>query len=147
MRLALLFLVFTAVPVFAAPVPKALKKPPVSLDGDWRWETQERNGQISPASQSDFRLWRVAGEAMTLIQEQGTSKDEPCRFVSESKDDSLRSFEYKVNSNGYHRRGVCELDGDTLRVAFSNNPATPPAAVKSTNDVSVYTFRRVTDTK
>src|SRR5438046_1611121 len=97
-RVALALFV-TALTAFAAPVPKALKKPPASVEGDWRWETQESNGRVSPASQGDFRLWRVVGETMTLIQEQGTSKDEPCRFVCEPKDDGLRSFEYKVNSN------------------------------------------------
>jgi hypothetical protein len=128
----------------AAPVPKALKPRVVSLDGDWRWETQESNGQVSPAPKSDFCLWRVAGDTLTLVQEQGMSRDEPCRFVGEPKEGGLRSFEYTVTNNGYNRRGVCEaVDADTLRVAFHSNPSTPPAEVKSGPQVTVYTFKRV----
>jgi uncharacterized protein (TIGR03067 family) len=144
------FLAFltVALPLAAAPVPKALVKKVARIDGDWRWESQDNNGNVSPAPKSDFCLWRVAGDTMTLIQEQGASKDEPCGFVCEPKGEGgLRSFEYKVRSNGYHRRGVCELDGDTLRVAFNSNSDSPPEAVKSGPSVSVYTFKRVTDTK
>lgn len=144
-RLAVLLL--CTAPLVAAPVPKALVKKAVSIEGDWLWESQDNNGKISPAPDSDFRLWRVAGDTMTLIQKDGKNKDEPCGLVCEPKGEGgLRSFEYKVRSNGYHRRGVCELDGDTLRVAFSGNE-TPPADLKSGPSVTVYTFKRVTDTK
>ncbi len=144
----LLALLALASPLLAAPVPKALVKKAVSVDGDWRWESQEQNGNVSPAPKSDFCLWRVAGDTMTLVQTQGTSKDEPCGLVCEPKGEGgLRSFEYKVRSNGYHRRGVCQVDGDTLRVAFGSNNDTPPVDLKSGPNVSVYTFKRVTDSK
>lgn len=145
---AITALLLLAVPLAAAPVPKTLVKKAASMDGDWVWESQENNGKVSPAPKSDFCLWRVAGDTMTLIQMQGTSKDEPCGLVCEPKGEGgLRSFEYKVRSNGYHRRGVCVLDGDTLKVAFSSSDANPPAEVKSGPSVSVYTFKRVTDTR
>jgi uncharacterized protein (TIGR03067 family) len=144
----LLVLAVLAAPLLAAPVPKALVKKATNIEGDWLWESQDNNGKVSPAPDSDFRLWRVAGDTMTLIQRQGTSKDEPCGLVCEPKGEGgLRSFEYKVRSNGYHRRGVCQVDGDTLRVAFGSNSDTPPADLKSGPNVSVYTFKRVTDTK
>ena len=89
---------------------------------------------------------------MQLVREGDATKEGvyPCRFVSELRDDGPRTFEYKVDQNGYHRRGVCELDGDTLRVAFGSTAADagkPPAAVKSSDSVTVYTFNRVPDTK
>ncbi|MCU0704312.1 MAG: hypothetical protein MUF18_10090 [Fimbriiglobus sp.] len=147
MRTLLALLVF-AFPLLAAPVPKALKAKPVSIDGDWRWETQEANGQVSPAPKGDYLLWRVAGDTMTLIRESGGPEGVyTCRFVSEERPDSPRTFEYKVDRNGYHRRGVCELDGDTLRVAFGDNSNIPPAEVKSGPKTSLYVFKRVIDTK
>jgi uncharacterized protein (TIGR03067 family) len=142
-----LLLFLLTLPLAAAPVPKALKKPAATLDGHWRWESQETNGQVSQAPASDYCLWQVAGDTMTLVNEKRTLKDEPCGFVSEVKGDGVRTFEYKVNSNGYHRRGVCELDGDTLRVAYTGDNAAPPPAVKSGPGVTVYTLRRVTDSK
>ena len=139
-RVAFALLLFAA-PLVAAPVPKALKKAPVTLDGSWRWETQENNGKVSPAPNGDFCLWRVAGDTMTLASEKGGMRDEPCKFVSETNADGVRTFDYTVNSNGYHRRGVCELDGDTLRVAWTTHdtPAVPNGVV--------YVFKRVTDSK
>ncbi|MFY7954053.1 MAG: hypothetical protein ACOVT5_16240 [Armatimonadaceae bacterium] len=143
----LLALLSLAAPLAAAPVPKALKKTPASLDGNWRWESQEKNGKVSQASPSDYCLWKVAGDTMTLVTEKGTMKDEPCGFASATNADGVRTFEYRVNSNGYHRRGVCELDGDTLRVAYTADNNVPPKAVKGEDGVTVYTFRRVTDSK
>lgn len=126
----------------AAPVPKANK--PATLDGDWKWESQERNGQVSPPPQGDFLLWRVEGDTMTLIDESGKLKEEPCEFVGEQSPDGPRKFEYKVKSNGHHCRGVCEVAGDTLRVAFGSDNAKPPGEVKSSGSVSVFTLKRVT---
>lgn len=151
MRPALALLLIAA-PLIAAPVPKALKRPPASLDGRWRVESHEENGRVMPPPKGDYNLWVVAGDTMQLVREGDTTKEGvyPCRFVSEPRDDGPRTFEYKVDSNGYHRRGVCELDGDTLRVAFGSTAdaaGQPPAAVKSGDGVTVYTFRRVTDTK
>ncbi len=144
---AFVALLLLALPLFAAPVPKALKKTPASLDGHWRWESQETNGKVSAAPPSDYCLWKVAGDTMTLSTEKGTMKDEPCQLVSATNADGVRAFEYKVNSNGYHRRGVCEVDGDTLRVAYKGDSKVPPPAVKGDKDVTVYVFKRVTDSK
>ena len=140
MRTLVALLLLTC-PLVAAPVPKALKKTPASLDGSWRWESQETNGKVSPSSKGDYCLWKVAGDTMTLSTEKGTMKDEPCKFVSATNADGVRAFEYTVNVNSYHRRGVCELDGDTLRVAWTTHDT--PAV---TNGV-VYVFKRVTDSK
>ncbi len=140
-------LLLFALPLAAAPVPKALKKAPASLEGNWRWESQETNGKVSPAPPSDYCLWKVAGDNMTLSTEKGTMKDEPCGLVSATNADGVRAFEYTVNSNGYHRRGVCEVDGDTLRVAYTHDNKVPPAAVKGDNGGVVYVFKRVIDSK
>jgi uncharacterized protein (TIGR03067 family) len=146
----LVALLLFAAPLLAAPVPKALKaKPPASLDGRWKMESQEANGKSGPPSERDYNTWVVAGDTMHLVRDGDATKEGvyPCRFVSDPRDDGPRTFEYKVDQNGYHRRGVCELDGDTLRVAFSGDANTRPAAVQSSDTVTVYTFKRVPDTK
>ncbi len=150
MRSALALLLF-AVPVFAAPVPKALKQAPATIEGGWRMQSQETGGRQNLPGKGDYNLWKVDGDTMTLIREDNAGKDGvyPCRFTSETNTDGVRTFEYKVDQNGYHRRGVCELNGDTLRIAFGTDNKTPPAAVKSEpgSGVTVYTFQRVTDSK
>ena len=150
-RTALALLVFAA-PLFAAPVPKALKKAPATIEGRWRLESQEANGRPTAPSKGDYNLWVVAGDTMQLVREGDATKEGvyPCLFVSQLRDDGPRTFEYKVDQNGYHRRGVCEVDGDTLRVAFgstADDAGKLPAAVKSSDSVTVYTFKRVPDTK
>jgi hypothetical protein len=104
---------------------------------------------VTTAPATDYLLWRVSGDTMQLVREGDTSKEGvyPCRLVSEAKEAGPRTFEYKVDANGYHRRGVCELDGDTLRVAFHSDSNTPPAEVKSGPKATVYTFKRNTATK
>jgi uncharacterized protein (TIGR03067 family) len=123
----------------AAPVPKGMKKQPPSLDGRWQWETQESDGKVSPASTTDYTLWVVDGDTMTLTRQKNGQKDEvPCGFVGDLADDGQRKFEYKVTSNGYHRRGVCELvDADTLKVAWS------PHDKPGVKNGLVYTFKRM----
>jgi uncharacterized protein (TIGR03067 family) len=142
---SLFALLLFALPLAAAPVPKAVKKSPATLEGHWRWESQETNGRVTAAPPSDYCLWKVAGDTMTLTSEQGKMKDEPCRFETATNGDGVRTFDYTVNSNGYHRRGVCELDGDTLRVAYTSDNKVPPAAVRGDNGVTIYVFKRVTD--
>lgn len=131
----------------AAPVPKAAKKN-ASLDGDWRIESHELNGKASPPPPKDYNLWKVAGDTLQLVREGDTTTEAvyPCKLVSEAKDGGPHTFEYTVNANGYHRRGVCEVDGDTLRVAFgstADDAGKPPTEVKSTEKVTVYVFKRV----
>ena len=125
----------------AAPVPKAVKKPVESLDGVWKIETEERDGQASPRASSDYNVWRVTGGQLVLVSAQ---RDEyTAALTSEELDGGLRSFEYTGAANGYHRRGVYQLDGDTLQIAFSLDPKTRPVKMTSENKGFVYTFKRV----
>jgi uncharacterized protein (TIGR03067 family) len=150
-RFVIIVTAFVSVTAVAAPVPKALKKPAVTIEGSWRMQSQESGGQPTPPNKGDYNLWVVDGGTMTLIREDNAGKEGvyPCRFTSETNGDGVRTFEYKVDQNGYHRRGVCELDGDTLRVAFGTDSKTPPKAVKGEggSGVTLYTFQRVTDSK
>lgn len=141
----LLALLLVAPALVAAPVPKAIKRTAATIDGDWRMESSEINGKMNPPPGRDYNLWKVQGDTMTLVRENDAAGAGayPCRFTSEQSGDGARTFEYTVDKNKYHRRGVCELDGDTLRVAFSSDAGTPPAEVKSGPNVTVYTFKRV----
>jgi hypothetical protein len=135
-RYALTLLVF-ALPLAAAPVPKSLKKPP-PLDGDWRWETEQVNGGPATPSDNGYNLWRVKGDTLQMIRESGAADERAssCLFTSVPREGGSRSFEYTVNSNGYHRRGLCEFDGDCLRVSWVAHDTGLPNGV-------VYTFKRV----
>ncbi len=146
MTRALAVLIVLATPVPAAPVPKGLKKPEAKLEGDWRLETEEQNGKVGQRSGS-HNLWRVTDGQMTLIAEnipQGQKKEYPTVLVSAAVDGgSLRTFDYTVVENKYQRNGVCELDGDTLRIAFGKDAKARPDKLTSENGGYLYTFKRV----
>ena len=133
----------------AAPVPKGIKKTPPSLDGDWRMESMEVNGKMNPPTPREYNIWKVKGEAMQLVREGDTTKEGvyPCRLVSNQPAEGLATFEYTVQQNSYNRRGVCELDGDTLRVAFEFDASKPPTDLKSGPKATVYTFKRLGEGK
>jgi uncharacterized protein (TIGR03067 family) len=145
----LCILLLSALPLVAAPVPKAVRKASASLDGSWRMVAAERNGKLDPPPEKDYNLWVVAGDTMQLVREKDDSKEGvyACQFISGVNEGGLRTFEYVVHANKHHRRGVCEQDGDTLRVAFSHDTDTPPAEVKGGKRVTVFHFQRVTDPK
>lgn len=130
----------------AAPVPKGLKKPQASLDGDWKLEAEERDGQAGQRSGS-HNLWRVTDGQMILIAEhgaQGQKAEYPTVLVTAPVEGgSLRTFDYTVVENKYQRNGVCEVDGDTLRVAFGKSPTARPDKLTSENGGYLYTFKRV----
>lgn len=128
----------------AAPVPKALKKP-ATLQGDWRIVGEERNGQPAPRGTSSTSLWRVSEGRLVLISEGRTGPDREFDGVLiTTPGDGTRpgAFEYTLHRNGYNRRGVFELDGDTLRVAFGKDPKTPPERLTSDASGYLYTFER-----
>lgn len=128
----------------AAPVPKAIKPPPPpALDGEWVLEREDRDGQLGVPPSSRYNRWRVAGGSLVLVADPSPQRDPLYRatLTSEPADAGPRPFEY-VGENGYHRRGVCELTADTLRVAFGKTPTEPPAAVTSEGGGYLYTFKR-----
>lgn len=137
-------LLATSIP--AAPVPKALVKPSANLEGDWRLETEERNGQPAPQRGSNHNLYRLTKDTLTLINEeiQGPTREYPGAFVTEPPSGGKPGvFEYILNVNNYRRCGVYELDGDTLRVSFSSQPTTRPDKLTSEGNGFLYTFKRV----
>jgi uncharacterized protein (TIGR03067 family) len=144
----LLFTAFAAAAALAAPVPKALKKD-APLDGRWVLDSQVADGTVAvlPDDQDE---WTVSGNTLTIEQKgrrRGVVRAVRCTLESALASAGPRTFEYKVTTNSYHRRGVCEVDGDTLRVAFSTGDSGPPGEVKSGAGVVLYTFRRLTDSQ
>jgi uncharacterized protein (TIGR03067 family) len=143
---ALALLIVLAVPAFAAPVPKGVKKKEVTLEGDWRLDTEERDGKVGQRTGS-HNLWRVTDGQMTLIAEnnpQGQKKEYPTALVTAAVDGtSLRTFDYTVLENKYQRNGVCAVDGDTLKIAFGKEPKTRPDKLTSEGGGYLYTFKRV----
>lgn len=130
----------------AAPVPKALVKPAANLEGDWRLESEERNGQPAAQRGSNHNLYRLTKDTLTLINENSNAADReyPGAFVTEPPSGGKPGvFEYTLNVNNYRRCGVYELDGDTLRVSFSKDPTARPEKLTSDGNGFLYTFKRV----
>jgi uncharacterized protein (TIGR03067 family) len=144
-RTALVMVMMGATAVVAAPVPKALKTKPPTLDAEWVLVSEERNGQVGQRS-SRYNRWRINGSELELVADPSPQRDPLYRatLTSEPGDgDRPRKFEY-IGENGYHRCGVCELDGDTLKIAFTKNPKTRPEKISSEGDGYMCLFKRVT---
>jgi uncharacterized protein (TIGR03067 family) len=144
-RAALLALALTTAAV-AAPVPKPLKAKPVSLNGEWEMVSEERDGTADVPRSSRYKSWRVSDGELVLMAEPGPQRDPVYRakLTSEPGEGGRPwTFEY-VGENGYHRRGVCELDGDTLKVSFAKDPKARPEKLTSEAGGYLYTFKRVT---
>jgi uncharacterized protein (TIGR03067 family) len=142
---ALMALLIAFAPGSAAPVPKGIKKS-ATLEGDWQLETEERNGQPTERRGSGHNLWRVKAGVLVLISEdpRKQSSEYPGTLFTElGTGDKPGVFEYTLHANGYHRCGVYDLAGDTLRVAFSKDPKARPPQLTSDGNGFLYTFKRV----
>ena len=143
--LAVAALAFAFTSAVAAPVPKGVKRA-ATLEGDWQLEAEERNGQPTQRLSSGHNLWRVTTGTLVLIADdpRKQSSEYPGALVTEpGSGDKPGVFEYTLHVNGYHRCGVYELTGDTLRVAFSKDPKTRPTQLTSEGNGFLYTFKRV----
>jgi uncharacterized protein (TIGR03067 family) len=143
--IALVFLCIAVGSVEAAPVPKGIKKS-ATLEGDWQLETEERDGQPTERRSSGHNLWRVKAGVLVLVADdpRKQSSEYPGTLVAEpGTGDQPGVFEYTLHTNGYHRCGVYELSGDTLRVAFSKDPKARPPQLTSDANGFLYTFKRV----
>ena len=145
---ALVVLLAVAGSGVAAPVPKALKAKPATLDGEWELTGEERDGNANAKRSSRYNRWQITGNVLVLMADPSPQRDPLYRATLDSKpaDGVPRTFEY-TGENGYHRRGVCEVDGDTLRVGFVPQGKEIPDNLELKNGLTVYELKRLKDDK
>lgn len=137
----------------AAPVPKAIKRPPAdSLDGTWELVEWESHGRKVNFVATTVR-WTIDGEALT-VERVDTTRPVPNptgpRQVNalvrpEGEDATARdylTFSPRGGCRGYP--GRFERAGDTLKFVYATR-GDRPAEARSDGNTVFYKFRRVPD--
>jgi hypothetical protein len=142
----LLFLLLSAVPALAAPVPKALKAK-ATTDGIWEWVGfNGHDGRINYAIPKPSYK-RIAGDRISGFKRSPADlTDESLAHHIRVRDDqqpNLRTYDI----DGAKYSAVVELDGDTLRLAYATDPQQAITECKPAAGVYYYEFKRVKDEK
>ena len=129
-----------AVPVFAAPVPKALKKsPPSKPDGVWVLAEFSSDGAPPAPRDSMARDWVFEGEYIhigaTALQRQ--AKGQPNFTIYDPDRPNLRKW--GTNMAAYE----LDADGDTLRACYAHDGRKVLTECKPEKGIHYYVFKRV----
>ena len=135
MRTAFALLMLSA-PLVAAPVPKALKKQPVSYDGKWKlvefWWGEEKG----VFRENMATVWTLEGEKM-YIGPKGANNVTHKLLISDPAKPNVRQFG-QIET----RPTLLELDGDTLKLCKSLSDAEVKECVPG-KGVNYYVFTRL----
>ena len=145
MRAALL-LVLLGGTLTAAPVPKALKAKPATADGVWVLVELNNDGRDTPIP-DHMRYCQVDGEQVlsgrNLSAETGCPDGDLGVFSLRGRDPDRPALRTLVIDSGWTYPAVLDLDGDTLRWAFSTDRERAITECKPGMEVSYYVFQRV----
>jgi uncharacterized protein (TIGR03067 family) len=145
-----LLVLLLAVPLVAAPVPKALKKKAPALDGTWKiveWYSGDTRMQLT-----DEVIWTVDGENLAV---EGKVKGAPDGFVPNATrtmrkpdDGPDNALDYTITptdgSRQSFRPAVYELDGDTFKICLTDSHNGPrPTECKPDGRTVMYVLKRV----
>lgn len=148
---AIAALLVLAVPLLAAPVPKALAKRPPSLTGTW--EVVEWYDDQIKMELGDGIVWTIDGEKLSAADKRGGV---PVGYAHNAtrtirrQEGQPNAVEYSIiysdGSSPDHRPAVIELDGDTLKLNLAMTTNVRPTECKPTNGTRLYVLKR-TDPK
>ena len=134
---ALVALLLFAVSAVAAPVPKALKKPPASPDGSWYLVSVVSNG-ADKSVENMGRDWVLGGENFLLGY-----KEMPNHAKHLAPNFTVRDPARPHLRLWYKELAVYEVDGDTLRVAYADDGRKELTECKPGPGIEYYVFERV----
>lgn len=142
----LVVLLLFALPVLAAPVPKALKAK-ATMDGVWEWvEFNGNDGQMRyTIPKPTYR--RIDGDRISIgkqsVEELAREESRHTLHIRDENQPHLRTYD----TGGSKYSAVVELDGDTLRWCFALDPSVTITECKPANGVYYYVFKRVKEEK
>ena len=141
MTRALPLLLLFAVPLTAAPVPKAVKKADDAtlILGRWESVTVQYDGRPGTAG----AVFRFADDGKGGVVPPGQKAEVPATFTLDPNDTPKR-LEWALNGPA-KSVATYELDGDTLKLAFG--AATRPPKAAPGPGVSYYELKRVKEDK
>ena len=124
-----------AVPlVFAAPVPKELKKDTPALNGSWKVTGLTFNGAALGGLNNS--VWTFDGDSLTVGNGNGGAT--PARTIKTDPTASPKHFEFDGRGNTL---GIYEIKGDALTIAIGQQRGARPTEFAGP-DLIVYTFAR-----
>lgn len=150
-RFALLAAAFVSTAVVAAPVPKDLKKKPVSLDGTWEVVEYHANGN---KVNSTAIKWVIDGQNLSIersnVKGGGAIRVATVTYTLVKPDGgATNALDYTFNyTNGVTpprtMPGIFEADGDTLKFCWTNaaNGERPKECAPAQGNL-MYVFKRV----
>ena len=137
----LLAVLLLAVPVFAAPVPKALKKaPPAKPDGVWVLTEFSSDGAALAPNPGMVRDWVFEGEHVHVgakVEPAHGAKGPPNFTVFDPDRPNLRKW--GTNMAAYE----LNADGDTLRACYAHDGRKELTECKPDKGIHYYVFTRV----
>ena len=137
--LAIALLCFTA-PLYAAPVPKEVKKEQ-KLEGTWQVTGLVTNGQDSAQGTS---YWTIDAEGGLFLHSEPTAPSGQTARIRMKYDPSTKAVEYTdVNPPNRNYPGLYEISDDVLKISFTLTDQTRPKAVVGGQDLNLWTFKRV----
>ena len=149
--LRLITLLLFALPLAAAPVPKAVKK----ATADGVWEVTEWSSRGRAVNSTLTVRWTIDGETLA-IERTSTNpgvivrppQNPPAYTLAKADKDDPTAVDYSATYPGGERvvkyPGRMEVDGDTLRFCFDvSGTGTRPAECKAGDTVTYYVFKRV----
>ncbi len=145
---SLVVLVALAVPLAAAPVPKAVKGKAFDLDG--KWETSERVNKGQEVKEP--WVWEISGEQLTpcgKVPGGGLRPTFSGATTSFVRPDPAKAdeFDYRYKSGGQEMtyRGRVSWEGDEWVFCFGESGGERPTEVKAGKDVYYLRFKRMSD--
>jgi hypothetical protein len=131
-------LLVLALPVLAAPVPKALKK--AACDGTWKLVEYWSNSEQQTITKNMYVEWTLEGEALYIGPKGGTNTHWYLP-IPDPTNPSVRRI-YQVN-DGNTQAARVEVDGDTLKFCIGKNGQSELTECAVAKGVSYYLFTRV----
>jgi len=134
----LLFLLVLAVPLFAAPVPKAVKKANASPDGHWYLIEFSADGNVDKDLKGFERHSLIEGEKYACAP---NGRPDLAGATNWTIFDPERPHLRKWGS----LPAVYEVDGDTLRACYAYDGRKELTECKPGQGIHYYVFERVKD--
>jgi hypothetical protein len=133
---ALFAVLLVALSAVAAPVPKALKKPPVTIDGYWYLVELNVDGVKRPSLEKTARHWLVEGDRVSNdMHGRPSGRDSTNWTIRDPQRPHLRMWGTFP--------AVIEADGDTLRACYPIDGRKDLTECKPEKGIAYYVYERV----
>jgi uncharacterized protein (TIGR03067 family) len=140
MRLGAFAMLLAAPSLFAAPVPKEVRKVE-KFEGTWKVVGLDSRGTANAIGDDSY--WTIDDAGMLHLHTGAARMQGVPSNIRMTFDRKLRSVNYTELNGGHDYPGLFEIDGDTLKMCFTLTGAVRPAAIGTGPDINLWTFKRV----